>query len=54
MTDLDDTLLRLRAYAEAGAEVLYAPGLPEPRRNQTGLRRARPAPSQRPRGNQRV
>src|ERR1700733_5346877 len=26
--DLDDTLLRLRAYAEAGAEVLYAPGLP--------------------------
>jgi 2-methylisocitrate lyase-like PEP mutase family enzyme len=28
MTDLDDTLLRLRAYAEAGAEVLYAPGLP--------------------------
>lgn len=25
--DLDDTLLRLRAYAEAGAEVLYAPGL---------------------------
>ena len=28
VTDLDDTLLRLRAYAEAGAEVLYAPGLP--------------------------
>lgn len=26
--DLDDTLLRLRAYAAAGAEVLYAPGLP--------------------------
>jgi 2-methylisocitrate lyase-like PEP mutase family enzyme len=26
--DLDDTLHRLRAYAEAGAEVLYAPGLP--------------------------
>ena len=26
--DLDDTLLRLHAYAEAGAEVLYAPGLP--------------------------
>ena len=26
--ELDDTLLRLRAYAEAGAEVLYAPGLP--------------------------
>jgi len=26
--DFDDTLLRLRAYAEVGAEVLYAPGLP--------------------------
>src|SRR5205085_2114034 len=25
--DLDDTLRRLRAYAEAGADVLYAPGL---------------------------
>ncbi len=27
-SDLDDTLLRLEAYATAGAEVLYAPGLP--------------------------
>lgn len=26
--DLDDTLRRLRAFADAGAEVLYAPGLP--------------------------
>jgi 2-methylisocitrate lyase-like PEP mutase family enzyme len=26
--DLDDTLLRLEAYSAAGAEVLYAPGLP--------------------------
>src|SRR5579862_2537723 len=26
--DLDDTLLRLEAYAAVGAEVLYAPGLP--------------------------
>ncbi|MGI5215929.1 isocitrate lyase/PEP mutase family protein [Plantactinospora sp. CA-290183] len=26
--DLDDTLARLRAYQEAGADVLYAPGLP--------------------------
>ena len=26
--DLDDTLRRLHAYAEAGAEVLHAPGLP--------------------------
>ena len=25
--DLDDTIARLRAYADAGAEVLYAPGL---------------------------
>jgi 2-methylisocitrate lyase-like PEP mutase family enzyme len=27
--DLDDTLWRLRAYEEAGADVLYAPGLPD-------------------------
>jgi 2-methylisocitrate lyase-like PEP mutase family enzyme len=27
--DLDDTLSRLRAYEEAGADVLYAPGLPD-------------------------
>ncbi len=27
--DLDDTLRRLRAFAEAGADVLYAPGLPD-------------------------
>lgn len=27
--DLDDTIARLRAYAEAGADVLYAPGLVE-------------------------
>jgi 2-methylisocitrate lyase-like PEP mutase family enzyme len=25
--DLDDTIARLRAYAEAGADVLFAPGL---------------------------
>ncbi|MFP3408331.1 isocitrate lyase/phosphoenolpyruvate mutase family protein, partial [Pseudomonas sp. SIMBA_065] len=25
--DLDDTIKRLQAYAEAGADVLYAPGL---------------------------
>jgi 2-methylisocitrate lyase-like PEP mutase family enzyme len=25
--DLDDTVVRLRAYEEAGADVLYAPGL---------------------------
>jgi 2-methylisocitrate lyase-like PEP mutase family enzyme len=27
--DLDDTIARLRAYEEAGADVLYAPGLRE-------------------------
>ena len=27
--DLDDTLKRLRAYAEAGADVLFAPALPD-------------------------
>ncbi len=26
--DLDDTVARLRAYADAGADVVYAPGLP--------------------------
>jgi 2-methylisocitrate lyase-like PEP mutase family enzyme len=28
-TDLDDTIRRLVAFAEAGADVLYAPGLPD-------------------------
>jgi 2-methylisocitrate lyase-like PEP mutase family enzyme len=28
--DLDDTIARLKAYEEAGADVLYAPGLDEP------------------------
>ena len=27
--DLDDTIKRLQAFAEAGADVLYAPGLPD-------------------------
>lgn len=27
--DLDDTIRRLQAFADAGAEVLYAPGLPD-------------------------
>ena len=27
-TDLDDTMRRLQAFAEAGADVVYAPGLP--------------------------
>jgi 2-methylisocitrate lyase-like PEP mutase family enzyme len=29
--NLDDTITRLQAYQEAGADVLYAPGLTEPR-----------------------
>ncbi|MFL6137313.1 MAG: isocitrate lyase/phosphoenolpyruvate mutase family protein [Frankiaceae bacterium] len=29
IADLDDTIRRLRAYARAGADVLYAPGLPD-------------------------
>jgi 2-methylisocitrate lyase-like PEP mutase family enzyme len=29
VTDLDDTIARLRAYEEAGADVLFAPGLPD-------------------------
>ena len=29
--DLDDTIRRLQAYRDAGAEVLYAPGLVDPR-----------------------
>ena len=28
-TDLDDTIKRLQAFAEVGADVLYAPGLPD-------------------------
>lgn len=28
-SNLDDTIARLRAFAEAGADVLYAPGLPD-------------------------
>jgi 2-methylisocitrate lyase-like PEP mutase family enzyme len=28
--DLDDTITRLTAYREAGADVVYAPGLPDP------------------------
>jgi 2-methylisocitrate lyase-like PEP mutase family enzyme len=30
ITDLDDTIARLIAYRDAGADVLYAPGLTEP------------------------
>ena len=33
--DLDDTIARLRAYEEAGADVLYAPGLASPEQIRT-------------------
>ena len=39
--DLDDTIARLQAYEAAGADVLYAPGLRERRRDPRGLRRGR-------------
>ena len=29
VTDLDDTIRRLQAYEKAGADVLFAPGLPD-------------------------
>ena len=41
--DLDDTIRRLQAYQEAGADVLYAPGLFDDRRRPRGRRRRRPA-----------
>ena len=48
--DLDDTIARLQAYERAGADVLYAPGLAQRRRDPRRLRggvqagqRARPA-----------
>ena len=42
--DLDDTLRRLRAYAEAGADCLYAPGIRTPDRSPRWSRRSRPGP----------
>ena len=41
--DLADTIARLQAYQEAGADVLYAPGLTAPRRHPLGRRVGRPA-----------
>ena len=43
--DLDDTITRLRAYEEAGADVLYAPGLRERRRCPRGSARRSPGRS---------
>ncbi len=39
LNDLDDTIARLQAYEEAGADVLYAPGLRSLRRDPHCLRR---------------
>ena len=45
--DLDDTIARLLAYRDAGAEVLYAPARHRPRRDHEARRRGR-NPRQRP------
>jgi len=42
--DLDDTLRRLRAYAEAGADVLYAPGIRTPEQIQAVVAAVAPKP----------
>ena len=43
IADLDDTIARLVAYRDAGADVLYAPGLMQARRHRPGRRRGRRA-----------
>jgi len=42
--DLDDTLRRLRAYAEAGADVLYAPGIRTPQQIEAVVAAVAPKP----------
>ncbi len=42
--DLDETLRRLKAYADAGAECLYAPGLREPAQIAAVVRAVAPKP----------
>lgn len=42
--DLDDTLERLAAFADAGADVLYAPGLPDLEAIQAAVRAVAPKP----------
>jgi 2-methylisocitrate lyase-like PEP mutase family enzyme len=42
--DLDDTIRRLTAFAEAGADVLYAPGLPDMASIQAVVRAVAPKP----------
>jgi len=43
-TDLEDTLRRLSAFAEAGADVLYAPGLPDMDAIRAAVRAVAPKP----------
>ena len=45
--DLDDTIRRLTAFAEAGADVLYAPGLPDMDVDRRGRARRRAQAGQR-------
>ena len=42
--DLDDTLRRLQAYAEAGADCLYAPGLTTPEQIRAAVQAVAPKP----------
>jgi 2-methylisocitrate lyase-like PEP mutase family enzyme len=42
--DLDETVRRLRAYAEAGADCLYAPGISTPGQIETIVRSVAPKP----------
>ena len=44
LPDLEDTLRRLRAFAEAGADVLYAPGLPTREQISAVVKAAAPKP----------
>ena len=43
--DLEDTIARLQAYEQAGADVLYAPGPAQRQRDPGGVRRACPGRS---------
>ena len=42
--DLDDTIARLKAYSEAGADCLYAPGIRTPEQNKTKKKAVAPKP----------
>lgn len=43
-TDLDETLVRLRAYADAGADCLYAPGISSPEQVRAVVEAVAPKP----------